>query len=288
MRRSGGGARSPARTTRRHVRRRQRPRSLPVHVLAGRRRVVLRAPRGRRVKGVADWRMLRRKVPDEVFAGRRTLPHELFGRDDVDGLPRQPRRARSTPRWTSSATRAGRRFRISPAASVTASASRRGAGPARSAGGRFDTLADAFDVLDGAESFVHPDAMAAVAKRRAMPRSAPPSHDATALVGLGLDEHPAEATTSSPASSTAWEGEAEDVRRTGIAHDVVLVHIASMSNLFAALGWAIVDLLEHPTSGPPWQQAIGAGGAVRARVDPARAALDHVALRAARRRARCR
>ena len=27
--------------------------------------------------------MLRRKVPDELFAGRRTLPHELFGRDDV-------------------------------------------------------------------------------------------------------------------------------------------------------------------------------------------------------------
>ena len=34
-------------------------------------------------KGLADWRMLRRKLPDEVFAGRRTLPHELFGRDDV-------------------------------------------------------------------------------------------------------------------------------------------------------------------------------------------------------------
>jgi cytochrome P450 len=28
--------------------------------------------------------------------------------------------------------------------------------------------------------------------------------------------------------------------------DVALVHIASMSNLFAALGWAIVDLVEHP------------------------------------------
>jgi hypothetical protein len=34
-------------------------------------------------KGVADWRMLRRKLPDEVFAGRRVLPHQLFGREDV-------------------------------------------------------------------------------------------------------------------------------------------------------------------------------------------------------------
>ena len=31
-----------------------------------------------------------------------------------------------------------------------------------------------------------------------------------------------------------------------MAGDVVLVHIASMSNLFAALGWAFVDLLGHP------------------------------------------
>jgi len=43
-----------------------------------------------------------------------------------------------------------------------------------------------------------------------------------------------------------WDGEPADVRRTGVAHDVALVHIASMSNLFAALGWAIVDLVEHP------------------------------------------
>jgi len=28
--------------------------------------------------------------------------------------------------------------------------------------------------------------------------------------------------------------------------DVALIHIASMSNLMAALGWAFVDLLEHP------------------------------------------
>ena len=34
-------------------------------------------------KGVADWRMLRRKVPDELFDGRRTLPHDLFGRADA-------------------------------------------------------------------------------------------------------------------------------------------------------------------------------------------------------------
>jgi cytochrome P450 len=33
----------------------------------------------------------------------------------------------------------------------------------------------------------------------------------------------------------------------GIALDVALIHIASMSNLMAALGWTFVDLLTHPT-----------------------------------------
>ena len=36
-------------------------------------------------KGVADYLMLKRKLPDELFAGRRTLPHELFTRDGVAG-----------------------------------------------------------------------------------------------------------------------------------------------------------------------------------------------------------
>ena len=34
-------------------------------------------------KGVADWRMLRRKVPDVLFTGRRTFPHDLFGRATI-------------------------------------------------------------------------------------------------------------------------------------------------------------------------------------------------------------
>lgn len=37
-------------------------------------------------KGVADWRMLRRKVPEELFIGRRTYPHDLFRKDDTSTL----------------------------------------------------------------------------------------------------------------------------------------------------------------------------------------------------------
>ena len=208
-------------------------------------------------KGMADWRMLRRKVPDEVFVGRRTLPHALFGRDDATAYLANLERALDV-----ALEELGAEGELDVFAFTRRLGHRMGlsswGGPGASAGGRFNMLADAFDVLDGAESFVHPDAMAAVAKSgHAAERDALAS--ATAIIGLGLDDY-------SPGDDLfsrivdRWEGEAEDVRRTGIAHDVVLVHIASMSNLFAALGWAIVDLVEHPDD----RAAVAAGDAVLA------------------------
>src|SRR4051812_28224726 len=34
-------------------------------------------------KGIADWMLLSRKLPEELFDGRRTMPHTLFDRDHV-------------------------------------------------------------------------------------------------------------------------------------------------------------------------------------------------------------
>ena len=36
-------------------------------------------------KGLADYRMLVRKLPDELFVERRTLAHDLFGAEEVQG-----------------------------------------------------------------------------------------------------------------------------------------------------------------------------------------------------------
>ena len=43
-----------------------------------------------------------------------------------------------------------------------------------------------------------------------------------------------------------WDGVAEPERSVGIARDVILVHIGSMSNLFAAAGWMLAQLTTHP------------------------------------------
>ena len=42
-------------------------------------------PEEKASKAVADYLMLRRKLPDEIFDGRRILPNTLFRRDDVAG-----------------------------------------------------------------------------------------------------------------------------------------------------------------------------------------------------------
>ena len=206
-------------------------------------------------KGVADWRMLRRKVPNELFDDRRTLPHALFSHDDVAEylanleLALDVALAELGDVGTLDVFEFTRRLghRIGLAS---------WGGPGAAVGSRFDSLVECFDALDGADSFVHPDAMAAVAasdyaaERKALAR-------ATALIASGLDDHVGADDLFSRIVAR-WHGEADDVRRTGIARDVILVHIASMSNLFAAMGWAMVDLVEHPS-----ERAIVARGDVQ-------------------------
>src|SRR5580704_2277042 len=135
-------------------------------------------------KGVADWRMLRRKLPDEVFAGRRVLPHQLFGREDVAaylrnvGLAVEAAADELGPEGEvdlfSLSRRLGHRVGLAS-----------WGGPGSAEGERFETLIRAFDQLDGSESFVHPDAMAQVAATdKAAERAA--LAEVTAQLGLGL------------------------------------------------------------------------------------------------------
>jgi cytochrome P450 len=197
-------------------------------------------------KGVADYLMLRRKLPDEIFVGRRTLPNTLFRRDDVASyLANLDRALEQTsaelgPAGSADVFELTRRL-----------AHRMGlaswAGPGSADGEAFERLMRAFDTLDGADAFVHPDRMAQVAatnKRNeraaldeiaeivaaAVHRYDAGDRDGHALFGRIVD---------------AWTSESSE-RVRGIAFDIALIHIASMSNLAAALGWAFVDLLEHP------------------------------------------
>ena len=139
-------------------------------------------------KGVADWRMLRRKLPDEMFVGRRTLPGQLFGRDDVAAYVGNVTRALGT-----TVAELGDEGEVDAFVLSRRLGHRIGlaswGGPGSDGGERFDRLVAALDALDGADSFVHPDAMAAVASSG---KSAEYEalDDITDALGAALDDLP--------------------------------------------------------------------------------------------------
>ena len=197
-------------------------------------------------KGVADYMMLRRKLPDEIFAGRRVLPTSLFRRDDVASYL-------TNLHWAlnQTVTELGSDGSVDLFGLTRRLGHRMGlaswAGPGSAEGDAFERLVSAFDILDGSDAFVHPDAMAAVAASdKRAERSA--LDTVVAVVGQAVHRCDSGAVAANALFGRiveAWSSEASD-RVRGIALDVALIHIASMSNLMAALGWAMVDLLEHP------------------------------------------
>jgi cytochrome P450 len=216
-------------------------------------------------KAIADYLMLRRKLPDEIFAGRRTLPTTLFRRDDVASyLANLDRALEQTT------------TELGPTGSVDAfDLTRRlghrmglasWAGPGSADGAAFERLVRAFDALDGSDAFVHPDRMAAVAATDKRAERAA-LNEVTDIIAAAVDRFDAGDTDDQDLFGrivAAWtpqdrgdrEGGAagrsgsppsdRSARLRGIALDVALIHVASMSNLAAALGWALVDLVEHP------------------------------------------
>ncbi|WP_319454118.1 MULTISPECIES: cytochrome [unclassified Mycobacterium] len=196
-------------------------------------------------KGVADYLMLRRKLPDEIFIDRRTLPDSLFRRDDVASYLTNLERA-----LDATETELGDAGSVDVFDLTRRLGHRMGlaswAGTGAADGATFERLVSAFDTLDGSDAFVHPDAMAAIAASDKRAERAA-LDDVVAVVEDMLQQR-----DSQPYDSlfgrivAAWAAEPEDTRDRGIALDVALIHIASMSNLMAALGWALVDLVEHP------------------------------------------
>ena len=200
-------------------------------------------------KGLADYLMLRRKLPDEVFAGRRLLPASLFRRDDVASYL-------ANLNWAldHTLTELGSDGSVDLFGLTRRLGHRMGlaswAGPGSADGDAFERLVSAFDTLDGSDAFLHPDAMAAVAasdkksERAALDEVVAVVSEAVRRLDSRFE--PDADTALFGRIVEAWSSEDVAVRIRGIGLDVALIHIASMSNLMAALGWAMVDLLEHP------------------------------------------
>ncbi len=198
-------------------------------------------------KGMADWRMLRRKVPPELFAGRRTLPHDLFNRTDSEVQVRSLALALERTVASLAAGDVIEVFDWTRRLGHVIGLSSWG-GPELLDSGRLDDLIEALDGLDAADAFVHPERMAAIAaadhaaERRCL-------EVATEIIGdvvrARIEQDRAGGDLLDQVIA-AWPDGAVHERVRGAAADVVLIHLASMSNLFAAIGWALVDMASRP------------------------------------------
>ena len=198
-------------------------------------------------KGIADWQLLRRKLPDELFADRRTFPHDLFGRDDVRQYLHLLDQAIAVSfdelgdagelEAFAFTRRLGHRLGLAAWAGVTPSSD-----------ARFDELTAALDDLDASAAFVHPGDMAAVAQddKRVEREAMATAERLLADTVQAHDRGELDPGSLFPTIVERWADVDEPDRTTGIARDVILVHLGSMSNLFAALAWTIVDAVSDP------------------------------------------
>jgi cytochrome P450 len=196
-------------------------------------------------KGIADYRMLVRKLPEELFGGVRTFAHDLFGAQDVETYLGHLDHALALelaelgPAGTLDAFGFARRIghRLGLACWI---------GDHAAASPWFERFVAELDQLDGADAFVHPDRMPAVASdAKAAERAA-----LTRVEGLVGELLAAGAGSDGFLREIArrWDDTAEPDRTQGIARDVVLLHVATMTNLFAALGWTLALLATHPAA----------------------------------------
>jgi len=194
-------------------------------------------------KALADVRMLLRKLPEELFAARRTLAHDLFGNEEtetyLDHLDRAIARQLDELgdagtfdvfAWT---RRLGHRLGLAS-----------WAGEESSTPPRLDALIADLDRLDGADAFVRPTDMARVAAAGKRDERAALARIEAVIADVLRGRKRTDDFLATIAGR--WGDVPEPDRTRGIAGDVVLLHLASMSNLFAAMGWTLADVLLRP------------------------------------------
>ena len=192
-------------------------------------------------KGLADYRMLLRKLPPSLFEGRRTFAHDLFGASEVTSyLPNVDYAIRSAidellTQGVGSdfdafdfARRLGHRIGIASWFGREAP---------------LEELIALLDVLDGAEVFVHPSRMVARASDAETVAMA-----ATIRIVSDLLAKPDRQPSFLDTVASRWADAAPAEQAQGIAYDLVLLHIATMTNLFAAIGWTLTLAAQHPAS----------------------------------------
>ncbi len=207
--------------------------------------------------GLATYNMIRTKVPDELFADIRNPPHKLFGNQKVEGYMADLEAA-----MAAEIGRLGDAGTFDAFAEARRIGHRLGlaswAGPEAASPRHVERLIVALDRLDTSESFVHPLRTAVtLATRKIRERRAMGDIEAVMATILAErrrrpDDRPGDFLDQIDESFADVDQPLHDQL---VARDVIVLHLGSQSNLFAALAWTLVRLLDAPDD----LQAVGDG-----------------------------
>lgn len=200
--------------------------------------------------GLATYTMVKTKVPEELFSEIRNPPHKLFGNQKVEGYLRNLDEAMAAEVAALGPNGSFDLFaecrRIGHRMGLASWAGHEAASPPY-----IDPLIDALDRLDTSESFVHPlrTAFTLATKKRRERRA---MAEVEALIGEILatrraspDDRPGDFLDQIDESFADIDD--RDRRDQLVARDVIVLHLGSQSNLFAALAWTMANLLARPS-----------------------------------------
>jgi cytochrome P450 len=196
--------------------------------------------------GLATYTLIKAKVPIELLLGRRNHPKALFGNAKVETYLDNLHLA------------VGQEIdRLGPSGSfeIFAEMRRLGhrlglaswSGPEAASPEYIDRLIPLFDALDSSESFVRPDrnVVTWATRKRAERRAMAGIEEILSRIIAGRSGQP-------PAGDfldqihQSYADLPPDEQMTGTARDVIVIHMGSQSNLYAALAWTFINLLQHP------------------------------------------
>lgn len=197
--------------------------------------------------GLATYNLLKLKIPAELFAGRRNGPRTLFGGEDVE---RYVANLEQAVRVEVAELGSSGRFEVF--AAMRRLGHRLGLaswiGPEAADPANLDRLIPLFDRLDSAEAFVHPaSAFWIAATRHARERRAMHGIEAVvAEIWAARQRRGERADDFLEQIHASYEDLAPAARDVAVARDVIMLHLGSQSNLYAALAWTFANVVTRP------------------------------------------
>jgi cytochrome P450 len=197
--------------------------------------------------GLATYNLLRLKIPPELFAGRRNGPRTLFGVQDVErylgnleaAVREEVALLGPSGRYEVFAEMRRLGHRLGLASWI---------GPEAASPRWQGRLVPLFDRLDSAEAFVRPaQAFVTAITRHARERRAMRGIEA-AVAAIWAERRASGAIAHDFLEQihTSYADLAPAARDVAVARDVIMLHLGSQSNLYAALAWTFINVVTRP------------------------------------------